>query len=80
LTDIIEKYTHKILILAEGIEQNVGILANFYDMGRVGRRMKLKSVYVVIFSKNLIVLTMVNLRSVGMIRIQSSSHHIHIEA
>jgi hypothetical protein len=36
LTDI-EKYTHKILILAEGIEQNVGILANLYDMGRVGR-------------------------------------------
>jgi hypothetical protein len=37
LTDIIEKYTHKILILAEGIEQNVGILANFYEMGRVDR-------------------------------------------
>jgi hypothetical protein len=37
LTDITEKYTHNILILAEGIEQNVGILANFYEMGRVDR-------------------------------------------
>jgi hypothetical protein len=37
LIDIIEKYTHTVLILAEENEQNVGILANFYDMGTVDR-------------------------------------------
>jgi hypothetical protein len=37
LNDIIEKYTHTILILVEGSEQNVGILANIYDIGRVDR-------------------------------------------
>jgi hypothetical protein len=40
--------------LVEGSEQNVGILANIYDIGRVDRWLKLKStVYVVIFSENL---------------------------